>query len=204
MATNPIEQRMAAALAASLHDHWGLFLTEGIVLLLLGAGAILMPWVATFAVAIFIGWLLLISGVVGLITTVRMHRTPGWGWSLFSALIGIAAGIVLLLYPVSGAFSLTLVLTVFLVFEGIASIMLALSHSRGFAARWGMLLFSGIVDLILAGIIFAGLPGTALWAIGLLVGINMLFGGIALVSMALHARGAAPTAPPLSGSSRLS
>jgi uncharacterized membrane protein HdeD (DUF308 family) len=101
---------------------------------------------------------------------------------------------VLLLYPLSGAFSLTIVLTVFLTFEGIASIMLALNHSRGFSGRWGMLLFSGVVDLILAGIIFWGLPGTALWAIGLLVGINMLFGGIALISMALHARSAAAPA----------
>ncbi len=198
MATNPVE----AAIAASLHDHWGLFLAEGIILTLLGVGAIMMPWVATFAVAIFVGWLLLISGVVGLLTTVRMHRTPGWGWSLFSAIIGIAAGIVLLLHPLSGAFSLTVVLTVFLAFEGIASIMLALSHSRGFSARWGILLFSGIVDLILAGIIIAGLPGTALWAIGLLVGINMLFGGIALISMALHAKGDAPAPPPLGGASR--
>ena len=55
--------------------------------------------------------------------------------------------------------------------------------------RWVWMLVSGIVDLILAGIIFAGLPGTALWALGLLVGINMVFGGAALIGMAL----AAPT-----------
>jgi uncharacterized membrane protein HdeD (DUF308 family) len=199
MVSNPAQQRMQAALAASLHDHWGLFLGEGIVLLLLGLGAITAPWFATFAVEILIGWLLLVSGIVGLITSVRMRAAPGFGWSLFSAIIGIGAGVVLLLHPVSGAFSLTLILTVFLSFEGIASIMLALSHSRGFAARWGMLLFSGIIDLILAGIIFWGLPGTAIWAIGLLVGINLLFGGIALISMALHARGSPP-----SGANRLS
>jgi uncharacterized membrane protein HdeD (DUF308 family) len=57
-----------------------------------------------------------------------------------------------------------------------------------------MMLFSGIVDLVLAGIIFAGLPGTAAWAIGLLVGINLVFGGSALISMALHARNIAPAA----------
>jgi uncharacterized membrane protein HdeD (DUF308 family) len=78
---------------------------------------------------------------------------------------------------------------VFLFLEGFTSIMIALQHRHGFAARWAMLLFSGIVDIILAGIIFAGLPGTAAWAIGLLVGINLVFGGTALISMALHARG---------------
>jgi uncharacterized membrane protein HdeD (DUF308 family) len=93
-----------------------------------------------------------------------------------------------------GVFSLTLVLTLFLVLEGIVSIMYALEHKRELSGRWGMMLLSGVVDLILAGMIYAGLPGTAAWAIGLLVGINMVFGGSALIAMALHARNAAPAA----------
>jgi len=130
-----------------------------------------------------------------LVTTFRMRNAPGFWWSLFSALLGIVAGVVLLAWPLSGAVSLTLVLTFFLLFEGIASIMLALQHRHGFAARWAMLALSGVIDIILGGIIFAGLPGTAAWAIGLLVGINLVFGGVALISMALHARRAAPAAP---------
>jgi uncharacterized membrane protein HdeD (DUF308 family) len=74
----------------------------------------------------------------------------------------------------------------------VVSIMFALEHKRELSGRWGMMLISGIVDLILAGMIFVGLPATAAWAIGLLVGINMIFGGSALVAMALHAREAAP------------
>src|SRR5580698_2965244 len=196
MATTPNFERMQSAIATSLSAHWRWFLIEGIVLLLLGFAAIAIPPLATFAVEILIGWLLLASGVVGLITTLRMRRAPGFWWSLLSALVGVAAGVVLLAWPVSGAVSLTLILTVFLFLEGFASIMIALEHRHGFAARWAMLLFSGIVDIILGGIIFAGLPGTAAWAIGLLVGINMVFGGTALISMALHARGSVqPTSP---------
>jgi uncharacterized membrane protein HdeD (DUF308 family) len=196
MATDKSEfERLQAAAVASLHEHWRLFLVEGIILLVLGIGAILIPPVATIAVAIFIGWALLLSGIVGLITTFRMRSTPGFGWSLLSAVISTVAGGVLLYSPVSGAFSLTVILTVFLIFEGVASIMLGLSHRNGFSGRWAMLLFSGIVDLVLAAIIFTGLPGTAAWAIGLLVGINLVFGGSALISMALHARNA-PTAAP--------
>jgi hypothetical protein len=97
-------------------------------------------------------------------------------------------GLVLLAWPVGGAVSLTLVLIVFFLIEGIASIMYALEHRQQLSGRWGWMLASGIVDLILAAMIFAGLPGTAAWALGLLVGINMLFGGSALVAMALHAR----------------
>jgi uncharacterized membrane protein HdeD (DUF308 family) len=74
------------------------------------------------------------------------------------------------------------------VVEGIASIMYAIEHRNQLSGRWGWMLISGIIDLILAGIIFAGLPGTAVWALGLLVGINMVFGGAALIGMALAAR----------------
>jgi uncharacterized membrane protein HdeD (DUF308 family) len=184
--------RLQSAVANTLHEHWRLFLTEGIVLLVLGVLAIVVPPIATIAVAVLIGWLLLTSGIVGLVSTFRTRGAPGFGWSLASAAIGIVAGIVLLAWPLSGAFSLTLILTVFLVLEGVVSILYALEHKRELSGRWGMMLFSGIVDLILAGIIFAGLPGTAAWAIGLLVGINLVFGGSALIAMALHARNIAP------------
>jgi hypothetical protein len=96
--------------------------------------------------------------VVGLITTFMARHAPGFWWSLISALIGIAAGIVLLAWPLSGAVSLTLVLIVFFTIEGIASIMFAIDHRRQLSGQWMWMLVSGIVDLILAGIIFAGLP----------------------------------------------
>jgi uncharacterized membrane protein HdeD (DUF308 family) len=66
--------------------------------------------------------------------------------------------------------------------------MFALDHRRELSGQWGWMLMSGIIDLILAVMIFAGLPSTAAWAVGLLVGINMIFGGTALIAMALHAR----------------
>jgi len=84
-----------------------------------------------------------------------------------------------------------LILTVFLLIEGITSIFYALEHKRELSGRWGAMLFSGIVDVGLAGLIFAGFPGTAVWAIGLLIGVNLVFGGCALIAMALHARDSA-------------
>jgi len=176
------------ALTSVIHAHWVLFLVEGIILVLLGIAAIVVPPLATLAFEIIIGWLFLISGIVGLVTTFWMRQVPGFWWSLLSAAIAIAAGIVLLLWPISGTLSLTLVLIVFFVIEGIASIMYAIEHRNQLTGRWGWMLASGIVDLILAGIIFAGLPGTAAWALGLLVGINLVFGGTAMIGMALAAR----------------
>jgi uncharacterized membrane protein HdeD (DUF308 family) len=183
------------ALAQSMREHWKLFLVEGIILVILGILAIIIPPLATIGITIFIGWLFLISGVAGLITTFGARAAPGFWWSLLSAILGIAAGVVLLIWPVSGAVSLTLLLIAFFIIEGVLSIMYAFEHKKELTGQWGWMLVSGIIDLILAAIIFAGLPGTAAWAIGLLVGINMLFGGSAMMAMALHAKNtAAPTA----------
>jgi uncharacterized membrane protein HdeD (DUF308 family) len=79
-------------------------------------------------------------------------------------------------------------LIAFFIIEGVLSVMFALDHRKELPGAWGWMLASGIVDLALATIIIAGLPGTAAWAIGLLVGINLTFGGVALVVMALQAR----------------
>ena len=184
----PDIEQIQRAVATSLHEHWVLFLVEGIILIILGLAAVVVPPIATLAVEILYGWLFLISGIIGLITTLRMRQAPGFWWSLVSAILGTAAGIVLLLWPLSGVLSLTLILIVFFAIEGVASIMFALEHKRELSGRWSWMLASGIIDLILATIIFTGLPGTAAWAIGLLVGINMVFGGSALIAMALHAR----------------
>jgi uncharacterized membrane protein HdeD (DUF308 family) len=184
------------ALAQSIREHWVLFLIEGIVLVVLGLLAIIIPPIATIAVTIFLGWLFLISGVVGLVTTFWARHAPGFWWSLLSAVLAIAAGIVLLAWPISGAVSLTLLLIVFFTIEGVLSIMYALEHKKELSGRWGWMLTSGIIDLVLAAIILAGLPGTAAWALGLLVGINMLFGGTAMIAMAMHARSTDASTPP--------
>jgi uncharacterized membrane protein HdeD (DUF308 family) len=184
----PVPSDVGRAVANAIHEHWRLFLIEGIILIILGAAAIILPQVATLTFTLIIGWLFLISGGVGLVTTFWMRNAPGFWWALLSAIISLAAGIVLIRWPISGTVSLTLVLIAFFVVEGIATLMYAIEHRAQLSNRWGWMLMSGIVDLILAGIIFAGLPESATWALGLLVGINMLFGGVAMIGMALAAR----------------
>jgi len=191
MSTSSQIEKVQRAVNRSLHRHWVLYVIEGIVLVILGCLAILVPPLATLAATIVFGWVFLVSGVVGLFTTFWMRHAPGFWWSLLSAVLAIVVGFLLLAFPISGAFSLTIVLIAFFIIEGVASIMFALDHKRELSGRWGWMLASGIVDLILAALIFAGLPSTAAWAISVLVGINMLFGGSALIAMALHARNAA-------------
>jgi len=179
---------ISTVIRRAIHEHWRLFLAEGVILVILGTLAVLAPTVASIAATVLFGWILLVSGAVGLYTTIRARRAPGFTWSLVSALTALVAGALLLKWPLQGTLSLTAVLIAFLALEGVVSILYALDHRKGLSGRWGWMLASGIVDLILAGIILAGLPGTALWALGLIIGINMIFGGWALVAMALHAR----------------
>jgi len=174
--------------ANALRDSWRFLLIEGVILAVLGAAAVIIPPIATLAVEIIVGWLFLVSGAVGLVVTFLMRQAPGFWWSLFSAVLALAAGAALIGWPAGGALSLTLLLIVFFVMEGVATIMYALDHKRDLPERWGFMLASGVVDLVLAAVIYAGLPGSAAWAIGLMVGINMLFGGFALIGLALHAR----------------
>jgi uncharacterized membrane protein HdeD (DUF308 family) len=180
--------RLQSKLTAAVHDHWKAFLIEGIVLVILGLAAIAVPPLAGLAITIFLGWMFLVSGIIQFILTFSARQLPGFGWSLLSAILASAAGIVLLLWPVQGTLSLTLVVGVYFVMEGVATIMYALDHRKQLSQRWAWLVAAGIADLVVAALIVTGLPGSAAWAIGLLVGINLLFGGASLIAMALAAR----------------
>jgi uncharacterized membrane protein HdeD (DUF308 family) len=113
---------------------------------------------------------------------------PGFWWSLISAVLALIAGIILLAEPAQGVYTLTLVIGVYFLAEGVATIMYALEHRRELSERWLWLLVAGVFDILIAFIVISGLPGSAEWAIGLLVGINLVFGGASLIGVALAAR----------------
>lgn len=188
MTTPQDMDRLHARMQQAVKSHWKGFLIEGIILVILGLAAIIVPPLASVAVAIFLGWMFLISGVVGLFLTFSAREAPGFWWALISAIIALAAGVILLWRPLQGTLTLTIILGVYFVAEGVATIMYALEHRRELIGRWGWLMAAGLVDIIIAGMIITGLPGSAAWAIGLLVGINLVFGGSSLIGMALAAR----------------
>ena len=180
--------RLQSQMKEAVKANWKAFLIEGIVLVVLGMAAIAIPQIAGIAVAIFLGWMFLISGAVGLYLTFSARQMPGFWWSLISAALAIVAGLILLIQPVAGTLTLTIVVSAYFIAEGVITIMYALEHRRELSGRWGWLLASGILDLVVAAAIVTGLPGSAAWAIGLLVGINLVVGGTSLIGMALAAR----------------
>ena len=180
--------KLQSEVNAVVREHWKAFLFEGILLVVLGLAAMIVPPLASLAVTIFLGWMFLISGIGGLIVTFWARHMPGFWWSLISAVLAIGAGIVLLARPVQGVLTLTIVVGAYFLAEGVATIMYALEHRRELSERWSWMLIAGLMDILIAGLIISGLPGSALWAVGLLVGINLLFGGATLIGVALAAR----------------
>jgi uncharacterized membrane protein HdeD (DUF308 family) len=181
-------EKIQAAVSATVKAHWKAFLFEGIVLAVLGLAAMIVPPLASLAVTIFLGWMFLISGIAGLFVTFWARQMPGFWWSLISAALAVLAGLILIARPVQGILTLTIVVGAYFLAEGVATIMYALEHRKELSERWSWLLFAGLMDIVIAFLIISGLPGSAEWAIGLLVGINLVIGGASLVGMALAAR----------------
>jgi uncharacterized membrane protein HdeD (DUF308 family) len=179
---------LGAALVKSLRDHWRSLLIEGIVLVALGLAAIAIPFVAGLAATIYLGWVFLICGVAGLVATLRARQAPGFAWALLSAVLALVAGGLLLFNPVRGLVTLTYVMIAFFIIDGVAMIFFAIAHRRELSHRWQWLMINGFLDLLLAAFILTGLPGAITWALGLLLGIDLVSGGTSLIAMALAAR----------------
>src|SRR5256886_14252497 len=160
--------KLQSEMSAAVKAHWKAFLFEGVVLALLGLAAMIVPPLAGLAVTIFLGWMFLISGIAGLVVSYWAREMPGFWWSLISAALAVLAGGILLARPMQAMLTLTIVVGAYFLAEGVTTIMYALEHRRELSERWSWMLIAGAMDIIIAGLIVAGLPGSAEWAIGLL------------------------------------
>jgi uncharacterized membrane protein HdeD (DUF308 family) len=164
----------------------GWFVGLGVALMVLGVLAILLPLIASLATTLVIGWLMLLGGILQGYHAVRNRAWAGAGWGLLAGALMAIAGVVLILLPVAGTLVLTLVLAAFFVASGVLKIIRAAQH-RSLPA-WGWFLFDGVLSLALGVLILVGWPSTAVWALGLLVGIDLIFGGSSLLWIGLAAR----------------
>jgi uncharacterized membrane protein HdeD (DUF308 family) len=178
----------ARAIRDSVRLHSGLFTAQGLIMLLLGIAAVIWPQISSLTVDVYVGWLFLLSGVVGLAMMFFAPNATGFLWSLLTGALALFAGVLLLWHPVEGVVSLTLVLVAFFIAEGVSQIAAAFVYRSAFPESWGWMLVSGIVDLALAGVIIAGWPGSFSWALGLIVGVNLITSGLAIIMVGAAAR----------------
>lgn len=169
------------------------FIGLGIALLVLGTLSILLPPIASLATTVVIGWLLVIGGIVQGYHAIRNPRWAGRGWALAAAVVYLLAGALVIAFPVAGTALLTLILASFLAASGLLKIVRAVQHRR--MPAWGWLFFDGLLSLALGVMIWAGWPSTAVWALGLLVGIDLVFSGSSMLVLGVSARQLAPARP---------
>ena len=177
-------ESLAEGLEHAAQMYWPVLLIEGGALILFGILALFIPPLITLGITVSLGWLFLASGIIALLVYSWAYAVPGFRSLLFSAVLSVIAGIALLLRPVSGAISLTVILIVFFALGGVAKLFYPLQRSQYFFRYRGLIRASGVVDLSLAALMFFGLPEIASWAPGLLLGANMVLGGVALIVVA--------------------
>lgn len=156
------------------------FILQGVIFIIGGTAAIILPQVATLAFSLFFGVALLVIGLFRFVTLLRARNAPAfWGNLLLSVLMAVL-GALLVFRPLEGVLTLTLALAAYFFAHGVTSFYMAF-RMRGSTSRWMWLVLGGIVDFALAFLVIAGWPSTATWVLGLLVGINMMFAGFAMI-----------------------
>ncbi|HEV8071369.1 MAG TPA: DUF308 domain-containing protein [Planctomycetaceae bacterium] len=173
--------------ASALRRNWGWFFVLGVLEIILGTIAIGASVVATVVTVVFFGWLLLIGGVLSAVHAFWRKQWRGFFLDLVTGVLYAVAGFLMVAEPLAAAASLTLLIAMLLLIGGIFRIVVALS---GHLEHWGWVLLNGVITAALGVMIWRQWPSSALWVIGMFIGIEMIFYGWSLVMLSLIAKGA--------------
>ncbi len=162
------------------------YLVEGVLLVVAGILAIIYPVISSGAVVILLGWLLIASGLLQGLSLIGARQVPHFWLQLISVILAILIGLLFLRDTTQGLMTLALLLIIFFMMEGISKVVFALTI-RPFP-NWGWVLASGLVGILLSLILWASLPVTAVWLIGLLLGIELISVGASIAYLAWQVR----------------
>ena len=166
------------------HSLW--YLIQGALMVIAGVLALIYPLVSSVAVVLFLGWLLIISGIVQGISLFDAHNVPHFWLQLVSVVLSVIVGVLFIRDPGQALLILTLLLIVFLMVEGISKVIFSLTIRP--MPSWGWVLASGIIGIVLAFYLWASLPITAIWLLGVLLGIQLICEGAAIGYLAWRVR----------------
>ena len=162
------------------------YLIQGVLLVVAGVLALVYAVIASVAIVYLLAWILIISGVLQGIGLIGASNVPHYWLQLISAVLAILIGVLLLRAPDSGLLIMTVLLIVYFMVEGIAKVIFALTI-RPFP-NWGWVLGSGLVGIVLALVLWANMPLSAEWVLGLMLGLLLICEGAALTTLAWHVR----------------
>jgi len=186
MSLDAAAQVMREAMRETVRRHSLWYLIQGGVMVLAGVLALVYPIASSFAAVLLLGWLLIISGVVQGISLFDVRKVPHFWLQLVSVVLSVIVGVLLIRHRGQGLLVLTLLLLVYFMIEGISKVIFALTI-RPFP-NWGWVLASGIIGILLALYLLASLPVTAIWLLGVLLGIQLICEGAALAYLAWKVR----------------
>jgi len=176
--------RQAMRETVKRYSFW--YLIQGVLLVVAGFLALVYPLIASVTIIVLLAWILIISGVLQGIGLIGARHVPHFWLQAISAVLAILIGLLLLRAPGSGLLVITVLLIVFFMVEGIAKVIFALTIKP--FPNWGWVLGSGIVSIFLAVILWANMPLSADWLLGVLLGIQLMCEGAALTYLAWHVR----------------
>jgi len=178
-------QQASTQIPAEMTHNWGWFLLFGIGLLILGIVAIVRSVAATVVSMLFFGWLLLIGAGIEIVQTIMAGRETGMFQHLAAAVLFGVVGFLIVWRPVASAEILTLLMGAFFLVSGLFQIVAPVMSAL---PDWGWHTLNGIITVLLGFLVLAQWPVSGLWVIGIFVGIDLLFYGIAWIAVALHLR----------------
>ncbi len=183
---NSMANSMTNPIAGDIHQATTWSIVLSVLMIAAGVLAIFSPAIAGVAVTALFGWLLILSGILHLAYAWQAGRAGAVVWEILVGILYGGAGFYLLAHPVAGLASLTMVLAIYLVIEGVLEFILAFQLRPAPGSGW--LLFDGIVTLALAAMIGSAWPISSVWAVGTLVGVSMFFSGISRLMTSVAVR----------------
>lgn len=167
---------LSSAPGPAVHPHRGWSIAWGILLIVAGILALLMPEIAAIATALTLAWLLVLAGVVEVVHAFQTRHRTGFGWRLAAGIITLILGLLLLVFPIAGIATLALWIGAFIFAGGIVRLILAFRVRP--AKGWGWVLFDGLLGIVIGALIAWGWPAGSIAFIGLLTGFWLLFWGV--------------------------
>lgn len=174
------------AVRDTVRRYWIWYLLQGAVLIAAGVLAIVYPAISSVAVISLLGWLLIISGLAQAVSLIGASKVPHFWLQLISVALAVLIGLLFLRDSGQGLVTITLLLIVFFMIEGIAKLVFALTI-RPFP-NWHWVLASGLLGIVLSLILWWSLPQVAVWLIGVLLGIKLVSVGFSMALLAWHVR----------------
>jgi uncharacterized membrane protein HdeD (DUF308 family) len=184
--SNPTGSKSNESLGSSLQSNWRLLLISGIIVAIFGLFAAIAPFLTGLSITTLVGVLLIGGGLIQVVGAFRGEGWRGFVWQIALGVVTLVAGFGVFLNPLFGLMTLTLLVIGYLFATGVVEIVMGL-RLRG-EKNWMWTVVSGVIGIFLALLLWAGFPSTALWAVGLLFGVNLFVTGASMVALALGAR----------------